>query len=59
MSNTLPELARELALQLDSRLVCDKVWLDSTTEWVIKEIKADTRGGTRREWEDVRGTMEG
>lgn len=55
----LKELAKDLALALDPQLEFDKVWLDSTRDWVLQELRKDTHGGHQREWHEVKKSLLG
>ncbi|ORY29549.1 hypothetical protein BCR39DRAFT_532091 [Naematelia encephala] len=54
-SAELPDLAQQLVACLIPALAEDR----QVRDLVAREVKADTHGGTRKEWEDVRGSLNG
>jgi gamma-tubulin complex component 5 len=57
--DSLPALSESLIQSLVPGTSSDHLLLSQLRSWTVKELRNDAQGGTRREWEDARRSLEG
>ena len=56
---TMSEFAERLVIALAPQHADDRIALAQARDHLLREIKADTHGGHRKEWADVRKSLHG
>lgn len=59
MEMSLRSLAGELVNGVAPEIVQDEQHRDELQDWILREIKQDSHGGTRREWSDASSSLDG
>jgi hypothetical protein len=55
----MADLATQMVLAVAPHLANDRPGATRARDFVVREIKKDAQGGTRREWEDVEHSLRG